>query len=658
MTHLPEILAPAGDTQSFLAALAAGADAVYVGMKHFSARMQADNFSIKELAQMVELARREDRKVYIALNSMLKPNDPAAAGRLIARLARGVQPHALIMQDLGAVEMARQAGFEGEIHLSTLANITHPAALESARSIGADRVILPRELDIDEVRLCNDNCPEGLDLELFVHGALCFCVSGRCYWSSYMGGKSGLRGRCVQPCRRMYKQKSREGRYFSCLDLSLDVLARNLLGMENLSSWKIEGRKKGPHYVFYTVTAYRLLRDNPNDPKARKQAEDLLKQALSRPTTHARFLPQKQHPVTAPNDSTSSGQLVGKLTRDKKGAFEFKPRVALQTADFLRIGYEDDPWHRTVRVSKPVPKAGAFTLPFAKGRPPAAGIPVFLIDRREKDLVALLRQWEAKLNAVRTRSETSVDFEPELPARAGSMGKGFTVMLHGNIPKGRRGGRDGGVVDGVWLSPKSASISRTLVPRYSWWLPPVIWPNEEDQWKRLIVQVLRNGARHFVLGAPWQMALFPENAKIAPVAGPFCNISNPAALVVLERMGIRGAIVSPELSGEEVLSLPAMSPIPLGIVLSGYWPMGLTRNPVQPLKQGEPFYSPKREPFWARRYGQNTWLFPGWPLDITSHHEELKAAGYTIFVHMKEQPPREVPEPSRSSTFNWDLTLL
>ena len=179
-------------------------------------------------------------------------------------------------------------------------------------------------------------CPEGLDLECFVHGALCYCVSGRCYWSSYMGGKSGLRGRCVQPCRRVYRQggaaaaamakqaeqqareqgrngrdggrdmrrprpqrsnpgKGRDGRFFSCLDLSLDVLAKTLLHIPHLVSWKIEGRKKGPHYVYHVVTAYRMLRDNPGDPQARKDAEAILEMALGRPGSRARFLPHKDN---------------------------------------------------------------------------------------------------------------------------------------------------------------------------------------------------------------------------------------------------------------------------------------------------------------------------------------------------------------------------
>ena len=396
----PEILAPAGDTPSFLAALAAGADAVYLGLKHFSARMQAENFGLTELSRLTDLAHAENARVYVAMNTLVKPGENAAAYRLAARLARQVRPDGLIIQDLAMLDLARQAGFEGGLFLSTLANLTHPEALTQAKALGANRVILPRELSIDEIRRMGEACPEGLDLECFIHGALCYCVSGRCYWSSYMGGKSGLRGRCVQPCRRIYRQggaaaqalfrnaeneereaarrdgkkardgrssrdvrpferenrpsrqirppargKEHSGRFFSCLDLSLDVLAKTLLDIPHLVSWKIEGRKKGPHYVYHVVTAYRMLRDNPGDSKARKIAEEILEMALGRPGSRARFLPQKNNVPTTPDGQTSSGLLAGKIRVEPDGRLVLKPHFELLPQDYLRIGVEDERWH-------------------------------------------------------------------------------------------------------------------------------------------------------------------------------------------------------------------------------------------------------------------------------------------------------------------------
>ena len=142
----PEILAPAGDMQAALAGLAAGADALYLGLKHFSARMQAENFSTADLAALTELAHKDGRRIYVAMNTLVKPSGPPQAYRLIRRLAAGACPDALIVQDPCLLDVARQAGFEGQLHLSTLANVTHQKALLAAREAGADRVIVPREL--------------------------------------------------------------------------------------------------------------------------------------------------------------------------------------------------------------------------------------------------------------------------------------------------------------------------------------------------------------------------------------------------------------------------------------------------------------------------------------------------------------------------------
>lgn len=668
----PEILAPAGDMQAALAAFAAGADAVYLGLKHFSARMQAENFATGELAALTELAHAEGRRVYVAMNALIKPGDPGAAGRMVARLARDVRPDALIVQDLGMLDIARQAGFAGELHLSTLANVSHPAALNVARQLGASRVILPRELNIDELRACGAACPEGLDLEFFVHGALCYCVSGRCYWSSYMGGKSGLRGRCVQPCRRVYRQKGRVGRFFSCLDLSLDVLAKTLLSVPHMASWKIEGRRKGAHYVYYAVSAYRLLRDNADDPKARKQAEDILEMALGRPGTHSRFLPQRGDDPTAPGEQTSSGLLAGKIGQSTEGAIFFKPRFELLPQDLLRIGYEDESWHATLPVARRVPKAGTFTLRLPRHKTPKSGTPVFLIDRREPELTREVRAWQARLErhqgarrAMRNAADESgaPEFVPVYPA-PGKPGRPLEIILRGSLPHGRQG-KDGvrpGTVLGLWLSPKALrEVSRTLYPRISWWLPPVIWPDEEAQWARMAQQAARDGARHFVLNTPWQTGLFGDahaRRDLVLTAGPFCNTANPAALAVLRQLGFAAAMVSPELPGEDMLALPRHSCLPLGVVLSGYWPMGVTRHHLEGLNPGEPFTSPKNEVFWARRHGQNTWIYPGWPLDIEDRRAQLEAAGYTLFLRIEEHPPQTVPTPRRTSPFNWDIPLL
>lgn len=668
--HRPEILAPAGDTASFLAALAAGADAVYAGLKHFSARMEAENFSLGELAALADLARDKGAKLYVAMNVLAKPGDLAAAGRLAARLERNVRPAALIVQDLGLADAVRQAGFSGELHFSTLAAVTHPAALAVARDLGADRVVLPRELSVDEIKACAAACPEGLALEVFVHGALCYNVSGRCWWSSFLGGKSGLRGRCVQPCRRIYAAKSRKARFFSCNDLSLDVLARTLITTPQVAAWKIEGRKKGPHYVYYTTTAYRMLRDSPDEPEAKKTALGLLEQALSRPTTHYRFLPQRPQVPVEPEKHTGSGLFVARTAAAGSG-FALSPRIPLIPGDLLRVGFEDQAGHRTLPVRKAVPKAGTLTVPGGRSAAPAAGTPVFLVDRREPELARLLDRLGRELKAkARPEPAEAPDFAPALPAPLPRSGRPRTETMHvfRRAPKERVPGELG-----LWLAPHAQDTPRGMRSRVWWWLPPVIWPENEALWYDAVTRARRARGCNFVLNAPWQISLFkgflasagrqarPGERPLRDLtlwAGPFCNIANPLALAALARLGFSGAMVSPELPRADLLALPGQSPLPLGIVTHGQWPLGVTRAGLAGVKGGQPVASPKGEICWAREVGGDVWIYPGWGLDLGPHEAELVRAGYALFIRLNEQKPKAVPTAARFSRFNWDLDLL
>ena len=661
----PLILAPAGNPDTFLAALAAGADAIYCGLKQMSARMAAINFTVPELAALAALAREKTVKLLVTVNTLMTAEELDVAGRMIVQLQRDVKPDALIVQDLAAVRLARQAGFTGEIHLSTLANVTFPGALELFRDgLNVQQVIIPREIHIDEVRQMAAACPPGLGLEIFVHGALCYGVSGRCYWSSYMGGKSGLRGRCVQPCRRFYAQGGVKGKLFSCMDLSLDVLVKVLLGIPQIRAWKIEGRKKGPHYVYHTVRAYRLLRDNDRDPEAKKEALHLLENALGRPTTHYGFLPQKQQNPVSKDGRTGSGLFVGKVLGGGSKAF-VNPRIPLLRGDLLRIGYEDESWHGTQRVGKSVPKPGRLQLNSAGSRGPDKGAPVFLVDRMEPELAERLESLSRRLAPVDASVEEPVRFQAELPQV-----NRRKAMLDNRIVLGNRSGfqdvmvfrhpvkqKDPGA-QAYWLSRKTVeSTAKKTIPRLWWWTPPVIWPDDEKSWQGLIDQVIALGARRFVLNAPWQTVLFRSSKNLDLWAGPFCNAGNPLAIGVLADLGFNGAIVNPELGQQEILSLPGQSVLPLGVVGSGLFPLCISRVLGENVRTETAFTSPRQEGAWVNQHDGNYWVFPNWRLDLTKHRKTLQAAGYRLFVHLKEPIPKGVEMKARPGLWNWEVGL-
>jgi U32 family peptidase len=649
----PEILAPAGNKASFLAAVAAGADAVYCGLKLFSARMEAKNFTIEEFTALVDLAHKKGVKVFVAINSLLKPDDLARAGKFLDLLQRRVKPDAIIIQDLGMVPLINQTGFSGEVHLSTLANVSFPKALQILQQrLPVDRVVLPRELNIDELRTLSQQCPPNLDLEVFIHGALCYGVSGRCYWSSYMGGKSGLRGRCVQPCRRRYTQMGQTHRYFSCQDLSLDVLAKVLLSIPKVRTWKIEGRKKGPHYVYYTVSAYRMLRDHHGDPKMKKDALHLLARALGRTGTHYHFLPQRpQNPVNL-YGQTGSGLLVGKIKGARQNSY-FITREELLPGDVLRIGYEDETGHSIKRIGRTVPKGGRLYISPSLKKAVAKGAPVFLTDRREKQLDDMISNLDDQLAPVKESSGRDSQFAPLLPAGVSKKPKMVDLPVYRTLL-----GSSSPTQFGLWLSGRNVkNLPGNISGRIIWWLTPVIWPENENTVSEHIQLAIKKGGRHFVLNAPWQIVFFKKQKGFKLWAGPFCNLANPLAIECARTMGFKGAIVSPELGAEDYLQLPKYSPIPLGIVIAGNWPLCIARTVVEDVQQNKTFSSPMGEQAWATRHGSDYWIYPNWKLDLRLHKNKLHKAGYAFFIDLIEPVPKKVKMKKRKGLWNWDTKL-
>ena len=645
----PAILAPAGNKASFLAALAAGADAIYCGLKTLSARMEAKNFSVAELAALTELAHKKGTRVHLALNTLLKTDELSPAGKLLYQVNRHVQPDAIIIQDPGVLTLIRDVGFKGEIHLSTLSGVHHIESLKLIRSkLGIDQLVLPRELNIDEIKLLASGCPGGLGLEVFIHGALCYGISGRCYWSSYLGGKSSLRGRCVQPCRREFNQAGRNQRFFSNQDLSIDVLAKVLKEIPEVMTWKIEGRKKGPHYVFYTVSAYRMLRDEGSDPRIKKAAVSLLERSLGRRGTHFHFLPQRpQNPVQL-NQPTGSGLLVGRLKGSRQSPF-FTPKEPLVRGDRLRIGYEDQAGHTIVRVGRAVPAGGKFVVKTASGKGLRKGAPVFLTDRREPALIEMLEGLEAQLEPRPHDLISKVRYNLSIKNYKVSSGKATQVSVwRSTDPKSSP------EATGIWIRPDSHQrFRRQQALTTWWWVPPVVWPSEERDILQSITRIQKLGGRKFVLNSPWQIALFDRPGKVELWAGPFCNLANALSVRHAAELGFRGAIISPEIGKEDFFALPRTSPIPLGVVSKGHWPMTISRYIAEEIKLNRPFTSARGEQAWVAHYSGNYWVFPNWTIDLTTYLDQFKKAGYKMFVHLREPVPRSVKMKKRPGLWNW-----
>ncbi|MBQ1262827.1 MAG: U32 family peptidase, partial [Oscillospiraceae bacterium] len=248
-----QILAPAGSLECLTAAVRCGADAVYLGSKSFSARASAQNFADDELEQAVKYCRERDVKVHLAINTALYDSELNEAARLIEFAAK-IGVDALIVSDLGVLSLAKEICPSLSLHASTQMGIASLSGAKMARGLGFDRAVLARELSRNEIE---EIAKSGvIETEAFVHGAHCMCVSGQCYFSAMLGGRSGNRGRCAQPCRLNFGIGSKDGYALSLKDMSLCSHIRELCSM-GVTSLKIEGRMKRPEYVAAAVSLVR-----------------------------------------------------------------------------------------------------------------------------------------------------------------------------------------------------------------------------------------------------------------------------------------------------------------------------------------------------------------------------------------------------------------
>lgn len=253
-----ELLAPAGSYEALVGALNAGADAVYLGGEKFSARAYADNFSEEEILRGIRMAHIFGSKVYLTLNILLKEKEIGELYDFLKPLYQGGLD-GVIVQDLGAVQAIRTYFPELPVHASTQMTITGPEAVRLLQQKGITRIVPARELSLAEIRRIKDET--GVEVEAFIHGAMCYCYSGQCLFSSILGGRSGNRGRCAQPCRLPYSVgKHKEFYPLSMKDMCTLKLLPELIGA-GIDSFKIEGRMKKPVYAAGVTAIYRKYID-------------------------------------------------------------------------------------------------------------------------------------------------------------------------------------------------------------------------------------------------------------------------------------------------------------------------------------------------------------------------------------------------------------
>ena len=276
-----ELLSPSGDFERLKLALKFGADAVYLGGEQFGMRTNPSNFNADELKKAVELVHSYGKKVYLTCNTLPRNNEIEALPDFL-KYAAQIGIDAFIIADIGVMDMAKKYAPEVEIHMSTQVGIVNYQTANTLYEMGAKRIVTARELSLDDIKTIRDKTPEDLQIEVFVHGAMCMSFSGRCILSDYMVGRDANRGDCAQPCRWKYHlvEETRPGQYFPVNqdDSGTYVFnSRDLCMIEHIpelvnagvDSFKIEGRAKSEYYTAIVTYAYRNAIDeylkNPTD---------------------------------------------------------------------------------------------------------------------------------------------------------------------------------------------------------------------------------------------------------------------------------------------------------------------------------------------------------------------------------------------------------
>lgn len=598
-----ELLAPAGSMEALRAAVCNGADAVYLGADTFNARINARNFSAADLQEAVVYCHVRGVKVHLTLNTLVLDREMPRAAELI-RLAASCGVDAFIVQDLGVVSLCRQLAPDVPIHASTQMSIHSLEGVMEAAALGCSRVVLARELPAEEIAHICKKSP--VEIEVFVHGALCMCYSGQCYLSSVIGRRSGNRGQCAQPCRLPYGYGRFESTRYplslkdNCLAGELDELRRM-----GVASIKIEGRMKRPEYVAIVTRAYRTVL---NGGKLTPSDLQELETAFSRQGfTDGYFRGQTGSDMFG---RRQEGEDTADLFASARATYEQgePQRIGVRFYAMIRRGEPaqlavEDPDGNLCRARGPVPEQAVYRsltpqdleqqLKKTGGTPylctavrssldPDLMLPASAINAMRRDVIAELtakrgRAAPARLNAY--------DEPPRYDGIAGEPQLTIAVRTAGQITSRMLSMKP--TVLYVPLSelaehpdlPQRVSVETQLAAI----LPRVIWSGELAPVARQLRMVYEMGVRQVLAGNLGQLHI--ARAAGFAVRGDFgLNIVNSRAMRYLREQGLDSQLLSFELTLPQIRDISKA--VPAELLIYGRLPLMLMENCVMKNRTG------------------------------------------------------------------------
>lgn len=690
-----ELLAPAGNFENFHAALEAGADSVYVGAPGLNARNLARDLTLDQLGSMILTAHDNGRKIYVALNSLVREKD---LPQLLETLAyfEAVTPDGFIIQDLGIVNLVMDYFPSLELHGSTLMTIHNRAGASTLSSLGFSRVVIAREYTLKEIaRLIRESA---IEIEVFVHGAMCFSYSGLCMFSSYLGGKSGLRGKCVQPCRRKYsvssggKSKSNSGYLFSMNDLNGLEMVPEFIKI-GVSSLKIEGRLRSATYVKNIVSAYRMMIDAGTDqnPEVLKEASSLVPEAMGRSTSSGYFLTPQPTDAIIQFHSGNIGNHLGRVFSTEKIGNEtfisLKPKKSFKVGDRIRLHFEksdkresfsvlklsdhqklQDQAEKNRKINILVP--GSIEAHRLRGQ-----IDVYLVDVKQGTQTAGKKISNRPLPVSLTKNQKS-----SIAQKVRNVSRYVVESERGktSYPAQNNGPRKGVGSSSceLWLrvdSPRLVLGNQLFVPdRYVinidrkimgsvgeikrflgrnmrsviWALPPVLNDSSFQQIRKNISTLIKSGFKTFQVAHLSQIELF-EGERVQLFGDYSLNLMNSQALNLVSKLDFRGFQLSIEMNQEILKELingcrrkkTASSKgniqthsAQLGLTVYGAPPLFVSRIATKHLPYGKTITSPKNEHFFVEKKDGHSLTRPKRPFSLLPFRRDLEKMGLNYLV--------------------------
>lgn len=598
-----ELLAPAGSMEALRAAVCNGADAVYLGADTFNARMNARNFSAADLQEAVVYCHVRGVKVHLTLNTLVLDREMPRAAELI-RLAASCGVDAFIVQDLGVVSLCRQLAPDVPIHASTQMSIHSLEGVMEAAALGCSRVVLARELPAEEIAHICKKSP--VEIEVFVHGALCMCYSGQCYLSSVIGRRSGNRGQCAQPCRLPYGYGRFESTRYplslkdNCLAGELDELRRM-----GVASIKIEGRMKRPEYVAIVTRAYRTVL---NGGKLTPSDLQELETAFSRQGfTDGYFRGQTGSDMFG---RRQEGEDTADLFASARATYEQgePQRIGVRFYAMIRRGEPaqlavEDPDGNLCRARGPVPEQAVYRsltpqdleqqLKKTGGTPylctavrssldPDLMLPASAINAMRRDVIAELT---AKRGRAAPAHLNAYDEPPRYDGIAGEPQLTIAVRTAGQITS-----RMLSMKPTVLYVPLSELAEHPDLPQrvgvetqLAAILPRVIWSGELAPVARQLRTVYEMGVRQVLAGNLGQLHI--ARAAGFAVRGDFgLNIVNSRAMRYLREQGLDSQLLSFELTLPQIRDISKA--VPAELLIYGRLPLMLMENCVMKNRTG------------------------------------------------------------------------